>query len=551
MLHNCSIDFTNVIKSFIIKKNREQGVFLNKRFSFVNIFCSFILVAALVMALTSCNTNTSGRVEPLSTADEVKAARLVKENIVRIVNSVGNNEIVGTGFFIEGGYLLTNSHIVDIEGIIQVEYFDGTKSTAQLYSNSIEKDVALLKVSEMKALPLTFGDTDSLDITDSVLAVGYAYNFKGEASVTKGTISSKRASSGINYLQSDISMNSGFSGGPLFNDLAMVVGINTFASENGNTGVSISSESLQGIIKELIDNPTVNYLTDERPANSLSNMLVEIGFTTEINTDFFNEKEIIESIKNESIKDVQEDDKTNVQSTNSNHNNSQNSQTSSEKKKSSDATIKSLSVQGYSVNKINDTSYSVIVNQKTALTINVVMTEKSAKYTINGNSSLSEGKNTITINTEAEDGTTMKYTLIARVPLTKISGATKIMAGLSIVNQGENCFHIFWDYADRDGVRISSNEPTDIISRIDITVSAGWEGWCGTVLRPLKTYTYTNFNYSQQELSDIKTDDIRALLRDEEYEGGAYSGADLTFDIKITTKNNGVFTAQLPWGLAK
>ena len=191
----------------------------------------FSLILTFVFTLTACGKNAPGHTEQLAVEDEVKATQFIKENVVRVVNTVGNNKIVGTGFFIKEGYLLTNSHIIDIEGTVSIEYYDGTNSTAKIYSNSIEKDVALLTVSNKKTVPLTLGSTNNLDITNTVLAVGYAYNLGGEASTTKGTLSARRAFSEINYLQSDISMNSGFSGGPLFTSLAEVVGLNTFASE--------------------------------------------------------------------------------------------------------------------------------------------------------------------------------------------------------------------------------------------------------------------------------------------------------------------------------
>ena len=96
-----------------------------------------------------------------------------------------------------------------------------------------------------------YGETLSLNITDEVYAIGYPYALVGEASVSKGVLSARRSAGAIGFLQSDISLNIGNSGGPLINDKAELLGINTYATENASMGMSISSESLQEIIKVL------------------------------------------------------------------------------------------------------------------------------------------------------------------------------------------------------------------------------------------------------------------------------------------------------------
>ena len=66
------------------------------------------------------------KINVLSEDDSAKAAELIKQNIVKITNEIDENtKIIGTGFFHESGYLVTNSHVVDIEGKITVEYSDG------------------------------------------------------------------------------------------------------------------------------------------------------------------------------------------------------------------------------------------------------------------------------------------------------------------------------------------------------------------------------------------------------------------------------------------
>ncbi len=193
--------------------------------------------------------------------------------------------------------MITNSHIVDIKGEVEIEYFDGTTDTANLYSNSVELDIALLKVNNIRSKALVFGSSKKLEITNNVLSVGYSYNFLGEASVSKGTLSARRMIDAVTYLQSDISMNIGCSGGPLFNDLGEVVGINTYSTNTGNMGLSLSSESIELVLNLLINEPKINYISGERPSNSISKVLINIGYIDSENVDLFEQNNIIEGNK--------------------------------------------------------------------------------------------------------------------------------------------------------------------------------------------------------------------------------------------------------------
>ena len=82
--------------------------------------------------------------EPLKTSNEAQAAKMIKENIVRIVNTIdGDTKIVGTGFFVKEGYLLTNSHIVDILGDISIIYAFSYLSITKYYYLTCNKFVTL------------------------------------------------------------------------------------------------------------------------------------------------------------------------------------------------------------------------------------------------------------------------------------------------------------------------------------------------------------------------------------------------------------------------
>ena len=118
-------------------------------------------------------------VEVFSEANEAKAAKVIKDNLVRITNTIDENtNVIGTGFFIKDGYLITNSHVVDILGEVEIEYADGKKADAYLYANSVEYDIALLKVENVHVKALSFGSSNDMEVTNNVLAAGYIYNFR-------------------------------------------------------------------------------------------------------------------------------------------------------------------------------------------------------------------------------------------------------------------------------------------------------------------------------------------------------------------------------------
>ena len=282
-----------------------------------------LILITLVFTIVGCGTKNNNiknddfevsklaSIQILEKSNEAEAAKIIKNNIVRITNQVNDTtKIVGTGFFIKEGYLLTNSHIVDIAGDITIEYNDGTKQNAFLYSNSIEYDIALLKVEDIKVKALPFVSSETMDITNDVLGAGFIYNFAGEASVSKGILSARRNTEILNYLQSDLSIDSGASGGPLFNSQAGVIGVNTFVTENRTFTLTLSSESTQLIIDILLDEPNAEYLTTERPGNAINSILVEIGYTSDESLELYNDSELIR-INNEENKGGKEEHKGN------------------------------------------------------------------------------------------------------------------------------------------------------------------------------------------------------------------------------------------------
>ena len=171
---------------------------------------------------------------------------------------------VGTGFVItEDGYILTNYHVVEGDGTVTVMLSDGRELPATLVGYDSEIcDIALLKVEASGLQPVTFGDSDKLLVGEQVCAIGHPL---GELTytLTVGYVSAKDRlinSDGapINMMQTDCTINSGNSGGPLFDMNGNVIGITT-AKYSGTT---TSGASVEGIGFAIPINDVVVLLDD-------------------------------------------------------------------------------------------------------------------------------------------------------------------------------------------------------------------------------------------------------------------------------------------------
>lgn len=165
-----------------------------------------------------------------------------------IYGQVSQTASSGSGFLIsEDGYVVTNYHVVEGGTSLNVLTYDGDVHTAQMIGYDSANDICLLKI-EGEGLPyVTLGSSDELGVGDQVAAIG---NPLGEltSTLTVGYISAKDRvvttdGTTINMLQTDAAINSGNSGGPLFNMRGEVVGITTAKY----SGTSESGASIEGI----------------------------------------------------------------------------------------------------------------------------------------------------------------------------------------------------------------------------------------------------------------------------------------------------------------
>jgi serine protease Do len=152
---------------------------------------------------------------------------------------------LGSGFIIsDDGYILTNTHVVDGADEVTVKLTDKREFKAKVIGKDQRADVALLKI-DAKGLPkVALGDPSKLKVGEWVAAIGSPFGF--ENSVTAGIVSAKGRSlpdeNYVPFIQTDVAVNPGNSGGPLFNLNGEVVGINSqiYSRTGGYMGLSFA-----------------------------------------------------------------------------------------------------------------------------------------------------------------------------------------------------------------------------------------------------------------------------------------------------------------------
>ena len=155
----------------------------------------------------------------------------------------------GSGFIIsEDGYILTNHHVIENASAISVSFYNGTDADATLIGYDAGNDIAVLKVDKKGLSPVVLGDSGNLNVGDTVIAIG---NPLGELtfSLTAGAVSALEreitTSAGVTMrlMQTDCAINSGNSGGALFNLYGEVIGI-TNAKYSSNTSTEASIDNI-------------------------------------------------------------------------------------------------------------------------------------------------------------------------------------------------------------------------------------------------------------------------------------------------------------------
>ncbi len=189
----------------------------------------------------------------------------VKDSVVGIIVTITNGSQIGQGsgtgiILSEDGYIATNAHVVENAAAIKVVLADEREYTAELVGSDTRTDLAVLKIEETGLQPAEFGDSDSLVVGETVVAIGNPYGLELAGTVTSGIVSALNRRIAIEnvymtLIQTDASINPGNSGGPLVNSYGQVIGITSskiVTTGYEGIGFAIPITSATDIIEELI-----------------------------------------------------------------------------------------------------------------------------------------------------------------------------------------------------------------------------------------------------------------------------------------------------------
>ena len=248
------------------------------------VFSHSFLQKTLCVVLLACLIVGCALIGGVSTAyaetEDLSLADLYEENVVSTVGITISGrtnsrygygytyQASGSGFIItEDGYILTNYHVIENSDTVTVATYDEQTYDAEIIGYDETNDIAVLKIDAENLRPVTLGNSDKLRVGDSVFAIG---NPLGELtfSLTHGVVSAlsrnvrTEAGNSMNLIQTDCAINSGNSGGALFNSRGEVIGItNAKYSSSGmseaeidNVGFAIPVNSVTRIVTSIIEN---------------------------------------------------------------------------------------------------------------------------------------------------------------------------------------------------------------------------------------------------------------------------------------------------------
>ena len=219
-------------------------------------------------------TNTVKNVSPTIVGINITETRYFRDPYSFFFNRITEREIGGSGsgaIISKDGYIITNDHVAGNANKIIITMTDGTEYEAKLVGTDKSSDIALLKIEADNLPYLRFGNSEDILIGEWAIALGNPFGLfelNDQPTVTVGVISALGMNLGVikeryylNMIQTDASINSGNSGGPLVNGIGEMIGMNTIIWTEGagsvGVGFAIPINTIKNVIKELKENGKV------------------------------------------------------------------------------------------------------------------------------------------------------------------------------------------------------------------------------------------------------------------------------------------------------
>ena len=200
----------------------------------------------------------SPAVVSVNVVKKMSQEELLQQQVPEILRGFFGNQVIipqqqlpqektgyGSAFFIsKDGYLLTNHHVVEDASKVTIVLNDRRELDATVVGSDERTDVALLKVQGASFPELRTGNVDQLRVGEPVLAIGspFGFDYSASAGIVSAKMRNMMGETSVPFIQTDVALNPGNSGGPLFNQRGEVVGVNSriFSGTGGYMGLSFS-----------------------------------------------------------------------------------------------------------------------------------------------------------------------------------------------------------------------------------------------------------------------------------------------------------------------
>jgi S1-C subfamily serine protease len=178
----------------------------------------------------------------------------VIDSSIKSVVTIRTDISQASGFFIaNGGYIITNAHVMEGAKEANVITYDGKTYTIYRIGGDSDMDLILLKIDDTSYPPLELANSDEVKIGEKVIAIGNPLGL--QFSVSEGIVSAvhREGENGLNaYIQTDAALNPGNSGGPLIDSQGKVVGINNFKVGGGESlGFALESNYIKSFVNDI------------------------------------------------------------------------------------------------------------------------------------------------------------------------------------------------------------------------------------------------------------------------------------------------------------
>ncbi len=242
----------------------ERMLYMKNRYVQKGIYAAvFTMVAVQTQAASSVDfSNLVEQVSPavvsVNVVKKMTQEELLQQQVPEILRRFFGNQVIipqqqapqektayGSAFFIsKDGYLLTNHHVVEDASKVTIRLNDRREIDATVVGSDERTDVALLKVKGSDFPELRTGNVDRLRVGEPVLAIGspFGFDYSASAGIVSAKMRNMMGETSVPFIQTDVALNPGNSGGPLFNQNGEVVGVNSriFSGTGGYMGLSFS-----------------------------------------------------------------------------------------------------------------------------------------------------------------------------------------------------------------------------------------------------------------------------------------------------------------------